>query len=158
MASVPDRPGRPAVRPVARRPGQMRPLDFRNCVGQADDLKAGGKTVGDWVNCGLLVPARDHISEPITLLDLDFYPRPTVTCSPTAGFSAHGLPRRLQFPPAESLPGVGRTNGPAHQAGDVWARPGLPLKLARLAHQDHWVWLYIHPCQVDEYLSDRDTY
>jgi len=49
----------------------MRPLEFRNCVGQADDLKAGGKTVGDRVNCGLLVPARDRISEPITLLDLD---------------------------------------------------------------------------------------
>jgi len=45
----------PAVRSsVPHRPGQMRPLDFRNCVGQANDLKAGSKTVGDWVNCGLL--------------------------------------------------------------------------------------------------------
>ena len=52
--SVPDRPGRPAVGPVACRPGQMRLLDFRNCVGQANDLKAGSKSVGDWVNCGLL--------------------------------------------------------------------------------------------------------
>jgi hypothetical protein len=50
ISSVPDRPGRPAVGPVARRLGQMRPFDFRNCVGQADDLPAWGITVGDWVD------------------------------------------------------------------------------------------------------------
>jgi len=65
------------------------------------------------------------------------------------GFSAHGLPRRPQFPPAESLPGAGRKHGLAYQAGDVWARPGLPLKLARLAHQDHWIdeWVFSYDGQ-----------
>jgi hypothetical protein len=48
--SVPDRPGRPAVGSVARRLGQMRPFDFRNCAGQADDLTAWGITVGDWAD------------------------------------------------------------------------------------------------------------
>ncbi|KAF8540439.1 hypothetical protein BDD12DRAFT_980367 [Trichophaea hybrida] len=53
--------------PAGPQSGQMRPLDFRNCLGQADALKAGSKTVGDWVNCGLLVPAHDPISEPISV-------------------------------------------------------------------------------------------
>jgi hypothetical protein len=30
--------------------GQMRPFDFRNCVGQVDDLTAWGITLGDWVD------------------------------------------------------------------------------------------------------------
>jgi hypothetical protein len=53
--SVPNRPGRPAVGPVAHRLGQMRPFGFRNCAGQADDLTAWGITVGDWADYRLLV-------------------------------------------------------------------------------------------------------
>jgi len=52
FVSVPDRPGRPVVGPVACRPGQMRPFDFRNCAGQPTISQPGlqlwvtGRTVG----------------------------------------------------------------------------------------------------------------
>jgi hypothetical protein len=32
----------------------MRPFNFRNCAGQANDLTAWAITVGDWVNYRLL--------------------------------------------------------------------------------------------------------
>jgi len=51
--SDPDRHGRPVVGPVACRPGPMRPFDFRNCAGQADNLTAWATTVGDWVHSRL---------------------------------------------------------------------------------------------------------
>jgi len=35
---------------VPDRLGQMRPFDYRNSAGQADDLTAWGITVGDWAD------------------------------------------------------------------------------------------------------------
>ena len=46
------------------------------------------------------------------------------------GFSAHGLPRRPQFSPAESLPGVGRTHGLARLTPET-GPPGPSGSLSR---------------------------